>query len=520
MNATADSGNTVLIEKDIDYYSTYDPKSGGAANNFFGDWVAKYAGGLGNSLKVSLCGADIPEKTLTGTAMAISASTADLHDLTGTGSAFTSELQIGDVIESSSNQYIVTTVTDDTNAIVYSHNEDAQTSGATIVRKKRSAFSMPIQDSIGFVTVAAGNTTVSGTKTKFDLQLNVGDQLKIDGQDTIVKSITSNTELELTKPITNTATSVSFSRKWEYEGSFDTAPTTSTFGTQKTITQDEVHVVIVDEDGDWTNNPGQVLETFPNMSVLSDALSEDGTSLYYPDVVNRGSSYVWWMDHNPVGDVNSNTGGKAWGSSSSSAGANSIMTANAIIKTTSLTGGLAGLDSLSNANLISRYDLLRNTELIDIGIVATANSSSTIATHVINNIAEFRKDCIALISPSDSTADAMVTSRNALPSSSYAMMDSGSKYQFDKYNDVYRFVPLNGDIAGLLVRTAEQRDFFFSPAGFDRGQVKNTIRLKFNPNKTERDILYKNGINPVVSFAGQGTILFGDKTLLLSLIHI
>jgi len=175
---------------------------------------------------------------------------------------------------------------------------------------------------------------------------------------------------------------------------------------------------------------------------------------------------------------------------------------------------LAGQNALSDANLISGYDLLRNTELIDIGIVATANSSSTVATHVVNNIAEFRKDCIALISPSDSTADAIVTARNALPSSSYAMMDSGSKYQFDKYNDVYRFVPLNGDIAGLLVRTAEQRDFFFSPAGFDRGQVKNTVRLKFNPNKTERDILYKNGINPVVSFAGQGTILFGDKTLL------
>ena len=521
MNATAaaDTANTVLIEEDINYYITYDPKNGGAANNHFGDWVAKYAGDLGNSLKVSLCAADTAEKlSITGSSLAIGAATADEHALTGTGSAFLSELQIGDVIESAANQYIVTAIASDTAATVYSNGQDAQTSGATIKRLIRSGFSEPSINMIGKVSVAAGNTTVTGSKTKFDLQLNVGDQLKIDGQDTVVKSITSNTELQLTTAITNAAATVAFSRKWEYEGSFDTAPTTSTFGTQKTISQDEVHVVVIDEDGDWTGSPGQVLETFPNVSVLSDAVSEDGTSIYYSDVINRGSEYVWWMDHNAVGDTNSNTGGKAWGSTSSSAGANSIITANGIINTVSLTGGLSGTSNLSNADIIAGYDILKNEERIDVGLIATANNNATITTHVINNIAETRKDCMVLISPAPSASgsgtDDVIAARNALPSSSYAVMDSGFKYQYDKYNDVYRFVPTNGDIAGLFVRTETDRDFFFSPAGFDRGQIKNVVRLRLNPNKAERDLLYKNGINPVVTFAGQGTVLFGDKTLL------
>jgi len=111
-------------------------------------------------------------------------------------------------------------------------------------------------------------------------------------------------------------------------------------------------------------------------------------------------------------------------------------------------------------------------------------------------------------------ADDVVTYRNSLTSTSYAVLDSGYKYQYDKYNDVYRYVPLNGDMAGLCVRTDDIRDPWFSPAGFNRGIIKNTVKLAFNPNKAQRDLLYKNGVNPVVTFPGQGTLLFGDKTLL------
>jgi len=159
-------------------------------------------------------------------------------------------------------------------------------------------------------------------------------------------------------------------------------------------------------------------------------------------------------------------------------------------------------------------------------LIMLGKASSTVATHVINNVAETRLDAIAFVSPEDnSTGDvitdatstpttAINTYRDALPSSSYAVVDSGYKYQYDRYNDKYRYVPLNGDVAGLCARTDYSADPWFSPAGYNRGQVKNVVKLAFTPNKTARDALYKNGVNPVVTFPGQGTVLFGDKTAL------
>jgi phage tail sheath protein FI len=145
-------------------------------------------------------------------------------------------------------------------------------------------------------------------------------------------------------------------------------------------------------------------------------------------------------------------------------------------------------------------------------------------------VAEARKDCIAFVSPqkvsggpiigtNSDAVEAMLLYKNgdgnlvtSLPSSSYVVYDSGFKYQYDRYNDVYRWVPLNGDVAGLCARTDYTDDPWFSPAGFNRGQVKNVVRLGYNPRKADRDTLYVNGINPVVSFPGQGVVLYGDKT--------
>jgi len=152
-------------------------------------------------------------------------------------------------------------------------------------------------------------------------------------------------------------------------------------------------------------------------------------------------------------------------------------------------------------------------------------ANQTIATHLINNIAEVRKDCLVCLSPEYADVvnnssyigkeiDDVIAFRNLLTSTSYATFDSGWKYQYDKYNDVYRYVPLNGDIAGLMVRTDTTRDPWWSPAGHQRGSVKNAIKLAYNPNKAQRDLLYKAGVNPVVTFPGQGTLLYGDKTML------
>jgi phage tail sheath protein FI len=152
----------------------------------------------------------------------------------------------------------------------------------------------------------------------------------------------------------------------------------------------------------------------------------------------------------------------------------------------------------------------------------TGAHSQAVSEYVLENIVETRKDCVALISPEysdvvnnagDEVAD-ITAYRNQFNSSSYAIMDSGWKYQFDKYNNVYRWIPLNGDIAGLCARTDNDRDPWFSPAGFNRGQIKNVVKLSWYPNKTDRDELYKIGVNPVISFPGEGVILYGDKTML------
>jgi phage tail sheath protein FI len=189
-----------------------------------------------------------------------------------------------------------------------------------------------------------------------------------------------------------------------------------------------------------------------------------------------------------------------------------------------LTGGSDG-GKPSAAQKITSYDIFKSAEDVDVSFLLGSDADATLATHLINNIAESRKDCIAVLSPERDDCvnnnsyegkerDDIIEFRDSLPSSSYAVIDSGWKYQYDKYNDLYRFVPLNGDTAGLMVQTDSTRDPWYSPAGFNRGNVKNVIRLAYNPSKGDRDQLYKKGINPVVTFPGQGTVLFGDKTML------
>jgi len=190
----------------------------------------------------------------------------------------------------------------------------------------------------------------------------------------------------------------------------------------------------------------------------------------------------------------------------------------------------ANESTITNAALALAYDKFKSAEDVDISLLlqgkargSAGNHYAQLANYLIDNITSVRKDCVAFISPDRSDVvqnsgkdevDDIIQFRNALTSTSYAVLDSGYKYQYDKYNDVYRYVPLNGDVAGLAVRTDTVRDPWYSPAGFSRGQIKNVIKLAYNPGKAERDLLYKNDINPVVTFPGQGTILFGDKTLL------
>jgi phage tail sheath protein FI len=300
---------------------------------------------------------------------------------------------------------------------------------------------------------------------------------------------------------------------WAYASQFTSAPSNSTYVTSKSGSNDEIHIVVVDEEGLFSGTTGTVLEKYSFVSKASDAKDDSGNSNYYKNVIAGQSRYIHWLAHPASANLGTGT---AWGST---ANASSFKTLTANL-TFSFSGGSDG--TTATANVTSGWDLFKNAEAVDISLAVTGPGDATVASYVISNIAETRKDCVAFISPTKasvvnnpgSEAAAAVAFRNALTSSSYAVIDSGYKYQYDKYSDLYRWIPLNGDIAGLCVRTDTERDPWFSPGGLNRGVIKNVVKLAWNPTKTDRDTLYNAGINPVVSFPGEGTVLFGDKTML------
>ena len=309
----------------------------------------------------------------------------------------------------------------------------------------------------------------------------------------------------------------SLTRQWEYFNVVESAPGVSSSMTNagRAIT-DEVSVVVVDEDGLISGTPGQVLEIYQNLSRATDAKKDDGTANYYKTAINDFSRWVW---------ATQDRAGAASGTL-----ANLTDSTNTTAYTRSFVRGADGATEgdVSMAALGSAYDLFADASTVDISLVlqgkATGTNDVQLANYLIDNIAEVRKDCVVFISPAysdvvgvnteNAQAQNIVDFRRLLRNTSYAFLDSGYKYQYDKYADIYRYIPLNGDIAGLTARSDSLRDPWFSPAGFTRGQIRNLVKLAFSPGKNDRDLLYKNDVNPVVTFPGQGTVLYGDKTLL------
>ena len=297
---------------------------------------------------------------------------------------------------------------------------------------------------------------------------------------------------------------------WSYSSYFTSAPGTSDYASAVGGSNDEMHVVVVDAGGQFTGQQGTVLEVYPFLSKASDA-SINGESNFYKQVIFNNSQYVYAPD-----PVNYATTNSTWD--------NTAANTNFAVLTTNPTITLAGGSEFTptNGNIQTAYDLFANKEEIDISLVLTGNANTIVQQYVIDNIVSSRKDCVAFISPPRTAIDNISTTPTAglqawlaslARTSSYVVADSGYKYMYDKYNNAYRYIPLNGDVAGLCVNTDTVRDPWFSPAGFNRGQIKNAIKLAFNPNKAQRDVMYAAGINPVVSFPGQGIVLFGDKTL-------
>ena len=270
-----------------------------------------------------------------------------------------------------------------------------------------------------------------------------------------------------------------------------------------------MHVIVIDEDGKISGTKGGILEKYDFVSKASDAKDDSGNTNYYKSVIANKSKYIHWTNH-PV-----HASGNNWGTVADSQVYASI---NGAINQSFILGADG---TPVTANVATSYAMFADSESSDISLIISGPADLTIATELVG-IVDSRKDCIVFISPEKAdvvdNAGSEVTDitsfRDSIGSSSYVVMDSAWKQQYDKYNDLYRWVPVNGDIAGLCARTDRERDPWWSPGGSTRGLIKNTIKLSWNPNKTYRDELYKVGVNPVVSFPGEGPQLFGDKTLL------
>ena len=376
----------------------------------------------------------------------------------------------------------------------------------------------------------ASNTAVGDTTIDVDdgADFNVGDILNFsttastedfdDGEEYRITGISTNTLTFVQHPRGSgglkriVLDNSHIRRRWKYYDSVDGAPGTSAYASARSGVNDEIHVVVVDEDGGISGTPGTVLETFSKMSKGSDAKTPQGDTNYYPTVIKNRSQHIYWMDHN--------TSGTNWGSAVTG-------TTFTAVNTPTLESLSAGSDgsTVTTGELKAAYDKFADADTVDVGLIMSGKCN---ATHVDNliTIAENRKDAVVFASPE--RADVVdITNTNTqtnnvidffdnIRSSSYVVFDSGYKYCYDRYNDVYRYVPLNGDTAGLAARTDLTADAWFSPAGFNRGIVRGAVKLAYNPTKSQRDQLYPKRVNPVSTFPGQGTVLFGDKTGLSS----
>ena len=455
VNATTTSGQSLLIKNLSHYRDNYN--TGAAAVGNFG---ARYAGGLGNSLKISVCGG----------------------------------------LEAYQSQAASVTTTNGTTAILGTSIE--VTLGEKFV--------------VGDIIVAIGSDT-----TRYKISA-----ITFDSGATGAATVTLAQEDDSTQGLVAAVSSgANLKREWEFANQFNKAPGTSTFAsTRSTVgATDEMHIIVIDEDGSISGAPGTILEKFEAVSKASDAKDDFGASNYYVTVLENTSKYVYWLDH-------SSTMG-----SSGSAALGVTFGTGTIPDSLSFTNGADGRQPTTGQKLLAWNTHFGSPDNQDISLIISGSSQAddgsgtavvtraeaTAYYNQLMNIAEDRKDCVAFFSPVKSDVVDSGTSGAAnvkltadtVNGSSYSVMSSNWLYQYDRYNDRYVYIPDNGSVAGLCARTDFTNDAWYSPAGFNRGQIFGVTKLAFNPTKADRDLLYRSRVNPVVTFSGQGTVLFGDKTL-------
>jgi phage tail sheath protein FI len=481
-NAYANVGtvsNSAVVANTVDFQS----KQGLFDNDIL--YIAKYPGGTyGNSLRISICDS-------------VNAFSSNVSLVANSDTSATITTNIG----SNSVTVTVTSV------------------GANVLSTNAFAFALANSFVVGD-QLALGNTSIGFQYPS----ISAISGMSVVGTNTSFTISTYDPYRLGTQFIANSTVNPSVTRRWEFFNAVGSAPITSQYNAQfgNSAAVDTMHIVVQDENGIFSGQPGTILETFLNVSRATDGKNTDGTVNYYQTVINDDSNYTW---------VANDRSGAA-----SAPAATIASSTNQLPLSISYVNGQDGYSeaTVPLSTISSGYNYFTSAEDVDISLVlqgkpiagSTASQGFTVANFqlanwIIDNICAVRKDCVAFITPDDgivtgnqgNQAAAVVAWRDILHDSSYTVLDSGYKYQYDRYNDINRYLPTNGDIAGLCARTDNQRDPWWSPAGFNRGQINNVIQMRWNPKQASRDLLYSNGINPVISIPGQGTILYGDKTL-------
>ena len=458
-SANASGNSSSLLKNADDYVNTY---QGGAQAGTVGKFVSRYAGALGNSIKVSVC--------------------------------------------ASSNAY-------------FNDNVNLINSGSG--------------HAVGSTTVAvdAGNAYLVRDIIKFQNHSTLYRVTNISTNTLTIEAIGEPAGTGLTTAVVDNE---QVDRHWEHFQLFDKLPGTSANASSIGASNDEIHIVVQDEDGLITGTKNEVLETFGFVSLASDAKDSVGNSNCYKDVIQQKSNYIYWSGHSTA-MLSSATENRTLNASISSA-----FSRPALPENSSLSGGADGRQPTVAQKTLAWDTHFKDNELFNasfliVGSTRTDNGSGTqqdiLTDHnsLVNQaivIAESRKDMLVVASPrrasvvgvsSESTQSSNVIADFAsVTSSSYLVIDSGWVYQYEKYNDKYCYIPGNAHTAGIMARSDLLQDPWYSPAGFNRGQYLGITKLAFNPQKASRDDLYRARINPIVTFPGQGTVLFGDKTGLSS----
>jgi len=554
-NASTNDG--VLVKND-EHFEEVDSTITAANHEF----VARYPGSLGNSISVS-----VSDKTeialnpifgntittgISGGAFATTTSnTAFFHTSTGTVVANSDKLRF-----KRGNPQVITGYTASVSFGSPDASRDIGFTAAAGVTFHLTAGTNAVavgelltmfRDGVRGVASIAGFTQAetSGAGSTVEVKLAAGGFGLPQASVGVPATTTGTDEIFRVGNITTGATFAnagitSASVLWKYQEEFDDKlPATSSSVEAHGASFDLLHAIVIDEDGEWTGTKGTILERFPSLSKAKNAKRENGSSIYFKDFINANSEYVHSADD--PGFATHVSGSFAFGANSTPDGGTFASLAGNYYE--SLTGGVAAAPA-NDDYYTDGYELFADSETVDISLILGGPNEGIQAKNLID-LCTARKDAVAFLSPaklavvnsagnasksaaiatanvaayrqgingSDAGGDVNFEDNNVNVSSSYAVLDSGYKYMYDRYNDVFRFVPLNGDIAGIAVRSDNETETWFSPAGFNRGQVRGVVKLAYNPLKAQRDELYINGINPVVSFPGEGTVLFGDKTM-------